>query len=303
VFGRVETCLGARLLHALMALCLIGAAAPSHAGGRVFTGQSVASAALGRSLPYTAYLPEAAADTSRHFPVLLLLHGKGDDETAWLDKGGIRATLDREIAAGAMKPLIVVMPGVGNSWYVDDARPEGFGPVTRAILDELVPEMDRRFPTLGCSQARATGGLSMGGYGAVLYAVSRPDLFSAAFSLSGSLFSDDAADIESRRAAYGRIYDGVFGLPFDAQRFLDWNVFTRLNRGSAALDGLSFWLHAGDDDFPSILLGTVRFHQALRRKGIASKLHVVEGGHSWEMWSRQVGPALGWLSGRLKERC
>ena len=292
------------LLAVSGAILAVGMAETTRAGGRVLTGESIASAVLGRSLPYTAYVPAAAAsEPARRFPVLLLLHGKGDDETAWLEKGGIAGTLDREIAAGTIKPLIVVMPGAGNSWYVDDARPEGFGPVASAILDELVPETDRRFPALGCGKARATGGLSMGGYGAVLYAESRPDLFTAAFSLSGSLFSDEPADIERRRVAMGRIYDGVFGQPFDAQRFLDWNVFTRLNRSEALLKSQSFWLLSGDDDFPSILSGTVRFHQALRAKGIASELNVVEGGHTWELWSRQIVPALRWLSTRLAERC
>ena len=162
------------------------------------------------------------------------------------------------------------------------------------IAEELLASAPEKF---------AIAGLSMGGYGAVLHAVSRPDLFAAAFSLSGSLFSEQAADIEARKTAYGRIFGGVFGEPFETARFLDWNVFMRLDKRADEINRLAFWLAAGDDDFASILGGTVRFHQELRRRGIASELRVMDGGHEWALWSRALDPALSWLSPRLKPDC
>lgn len=144
----------------------------------------------------------------------------------------------------------------------------------------------------------------MGGYGSILYAVSSPTQFRAAFSLSGSLFSEESSDIDARRPAYGRIFGGVFGEPFDKARFLDWNVFMRLDRGGEAVKHQSFWLMSGDDDFPSIVSGTFKLHRALRQRGIESELRIVDGEHTWELWKEAVSPALTWLSEwRLNASC
>lgn len=260
---------------------------------------SVPSASLGRSIAYALYIPQQAAPG---LPVLYLLHGKGDDEMAWPDKGNIAAIADRKIASGEIKPMLIVMPMVSNSWYVDDARPIGYGPVARAFLSDFVQHVEslhRGGPA--CRGARGVGGLSMGGYGAMLYAFERPDLFAAAFSLSGSLFSEQAADIAARRQSYERIYEGVFGVPFDERRFLAWNVFTRLDRPRAKTPAV--WLAAGDRDFPSILAGTVRFHEELRRRGHDSHLHILPGEHSWAFWEQTVDQALSWLSAQLDPAC
>lgn len=149
--------------------------------GRVVTGLQMASSRLGRPIPYAIYLPkehsvvgsERVAKSERHFPVLYLLHGYGDNEQAWLKLGGIDATLDRLIGGGVLQPLIVVMPMAGNSWYVDDARDNGFGPVFSALVGDLVAGIDQQYATLACREGRAIGGLSMGGFGAALAGVTQ----------------------------------------------------------------------------------------------------------------------------------
>jgi enterochelin esterase family protein len=289
-----------RLLVCLSAMVCLGAG-PACAGGRLLTGQ-IPSPSLGRPIPYSVYLPESEPE-ARRLPVLYLLHGRGDDETTWNVKGDIAATLDRKIARGEMRPMIVVMPAVRNSWYIDDPRPDGFGPYAMAFMQDFMPGIEARYPIARCQQGRGIGGVSMGGYGAVLYALSDPDRFAAAFSLSGSLFGEDAREIAARRAAYERIFEGAFGAPFDVQRFLDWNVFMRLERNAAAVRRLSFWLMAGEDDFVSIRNGTIRLHAELQRRGIPSELAIVKGGHTWDIWQNEVSPALSWLSAHLDPAC
>ena len=281
--------------------------APASAAGRVETRQAAPSQALGRPIPYAAYLPEAASHTpdGRRFPVLYLLHGRGDSEMAWLDNGNIAATLDRKIAAGELQPLIVVMPMAANSWYVDDARngPDSYGPMAEALTRDLVAAVDTRYPTAACRQARGVGGLSMGGFGAMVYAFGRPDLYAAAFSLSGSLFSDQPHDIAARKSRYAHMFGGVYGEPFDEARFKSWNAFSKLAGAGEAAKKVSVWLAAGDEDFSSILGGTVRFHQELLQHGVSSELRILDGAHTWSLWSAAVDPALSWLSGHLDPQC
>lgn len=294
----------ARLLAVVSTLAILHwLTASAWAGGSVETRGAVASTLLGRDIRFAAYQPAAGTTRRARLPLLLLLHGHGDDERAWLEKGDLAVTLDRLVASGAIDPMLVVMPAAGNSWYVDDAEPQRYGPLGTAFTTDLLAGLEAQLPAGGCREARAIGGLSMGGYGAVLLALDRSDLFGSSFSLSGSLFSDVAADIERRRATYERLYNGVFGRPFDTGRFLSDNVFVRLGRLRADRPRPAFWLAAGTRDFPSILEGTQRFHRELERSGFDSELRILDGEHTWGLWKSGIEPALIWLSRRFKTDC
>ena len=145
--------------------------AQGQAQGRVVTDLKMPSTRLGRPIPYVVYLPtqpssivagERGVLVKQRLPVLYLLHGHGDTELAWLKLGRIAETLGRLIASGALNPLIVVMPMGDNSWYVDDARGDGFGPVFSALVGDLVDGIDARYATLGCREGRAFNGAIAG---------------------------------------------------------------------------------------------------------------------------------------------
>jgi S-formylglutathione hydrolase FrmB len=281
--------------------------ATSHAApanGHVETGLTMSIPRLGRDVTYTLYMPDRRANPTQPVPVLYLLHGRDDNELAWLNNGQIASTLDRMIAAGTLPPIAVVMPMAGNSWYVDDARGKsGFGPIATAFLEDFIPAIERRHALASCRNARAVGGLSMGGYGAALYALTRPDLFTSAISLSGSLFSDQPAEIETRLPFYNRVLSGIHGDPFDRERFRSWTVFARLENAPPEIEKLGVWLAAGDGDFAGIISGTVRLHQDLRRRKIESHLRIYDGDHTWPLWTMAIEPALTWLAPRLDATC
>ena len=284
-------------------LVLTHGASGASAAGWVRQSLSIASPSLDRPIPYSIYLPEAISEAGRRFPVLYLLHGVGDDETAWLVHGDIAKTLDRKISNGELQPMIVVMPMAGNSWYVNDARRSGYGNMTEALTNDLIKGIDSLYPTAPCSAARAVGGLSMGGFGAILFALTKPRYFSAAISLSGSLFTDRPAEITVRQDRFAKMFDGVYGEPFDPERFRSWTVFDRLKHAPREAAHLKYWLAAGDKDFSGILSGTVRLHQELLERGMASELRITSGGHTWELWGQSIDPALTWLSPLLEPGC
>jgi len=292
------------------------------AQSRLQLGLSMPSATLKRSIPYAIYQPRIAIKlgpalkkSSAKLPVLYLLHGHGDNENAWARYGHIKTTLDELIATRQIKPLIVVMPMAGNSWYVDDARQKGFGAIAKALTGDLVHGIDKRYPSDACRQRRAIGGLSMGGFGAVLYAFKNQDKYSAAISLSGSLFPPGLASSRRRKRRMSHLFGGVYGEPFDIARFNAWNVFPLVTRAMGAVanghsanhppeQGLpAVWLAAGDKDFPAILRGTVRLHQKLRRGGAISQLRIDDAGHTWSYWRKAIRPALKWLSPHLATSC
>jgi enterochelin esterase family protein len=271
--------------------------------GEVLSGLAAPSPALGRAIPFTLYRPAAAPPTGSRWPVLYLLHGLDGSERDWVEAGRARETLDRLIGEGRIKPLLVVMPMAGNGWYVDNPDPGGEGRIADALTRDLVEHVDRAYPTAACRNGRAVGGLSMGGYGALLYAMDHPDRYAAAFSLSGSLFRPMPEDPEGRARRATHMFGGAFGRPFDWERFNEWNLFRRLPAYVADPGRAAIYLAVGEDDFPGLKAGNLAFRRALAEAGIEVPLRVDPGGHVWSLWAMQLEPALVWLDRHLPGAC
>ena len=128
----------------------------------------------------SAYDPDAAT----RYPVLYLLHGgDGGSSAQWTTGGGEVESITEG------HDLIVVMPDGGKvGWYVDWTCSER-GPQAWESFhtEQVVDWIDTNLATVAHREGRAIAGLSMGGFGAVHYAQSRPDLFSYVASLSGAL--------------------------------------------------------------------------------------------------------------------
>ena len=109
------------------------------------------------------------------YPVLYLLHGTYGDHTDWCRYTSIERYA-REWG------LAVVMPACGNTFYQDMAS----GPQYKTfVLDELPAYLSAMLPLSTKREEVYIAGLSMGGYGAMHLALSRPRQFGAAASLSG----------------------------------------------------------------------------------------------------------------------
>jgi enterochelin esterase-like enzyme len=75
------------------------------------------------------YTPPDYMTSNSRYPVLYLLHGGGGDEDQWINLGRTNVIMDNLIAAGRVKPLIVVMPN-GNANQIV-AQGYGYGPIPR----------------------------------------------------------------------------------------------------------------------------------------------------------------------------
>src|SRR5690349_15325129 len=118
------------------------------------------SPTLKRSWAYNVYLPTDYRTSGLAYPVLYLLHGRGNDYREWLGEGHIQRTADELIAKGDIPAAIIVMPDGGNSWYID--RDE---PMETALMRDLPAEIETNFRALRNREGRLIGGFSMGGYG------------------------------------------------------------------------------------------------------------------------------------------
>ncbi len=136
-----------------------------------------------RAVVYTPPGYDPSAKT--RYPVLYLFHGANSEETAWPRFGHVNLILDNLLAAGKIKPFLVVMPyDYPSPLDADPPIPPngGFSEIattfSRDLITDLIPFIQSRFRTYTDRDHRAIAGLSMGGVEALQIGSSHLDLFS-----------------------------------------------------------------------------------------------------------------------------
>lgn len=228
------------------------------------------------------------------FQVLYLLHGGYGDYTDWMRLTSI------ERYAQAHK-LAVIMPSASNSFYQN----MHYGSDYLTYVTEELPELCQSLFPISCKRENTfVGGLSMGGYGAVKVALTKPESFSHAFSLSGAL--DVMATLES-------VSDGnrMSPLnPYTGEHTFAMNpvaVFgtTDVRGTDADLFALAEKVKQEGGPLPRLFqsVGTEDFlwasNQGAREKFRALGMDVTyeehPGAHEWNYWDTNVQRALNWL--------
>ena len=87
--------------------------------GKVIEQKSVKSSIMGKDVMYSIYLPYDYAQSERSYPVVYLLHGYTDDNTAWLQYGEVNRYADKAITDGTIPPMIIVMPDADSTFYIN----------------------------------------------------------------------------------------------------------------------------------------------------------------------------------------
>jgi enterochelin esterase-like enzyme len=152
----------------------------------------------GPARPVVVYTPEAyERESSKQFPVLLLLSGTPGTETDWTSGGGFAEHIfDNLIATGAMQPMLVVMHA--SDVLRNGRRADNLREMEPIITNVLVPGIRSRFRVKSEPQSWAIAGLSLGGEYALTVGLRHPELFRSVVSISGSLVPPD---FESRFGA------------------------------------------------------------------------------------------------------
>jgi len=138
-------------------------------------------------------------DLKKHYPVLYLQHGWGEDETAWSNQGHANLIMDNLIAEGKTKPFIIVMTyGMTNEVKFGKIREFDITPFQTVLVDELIPFVDANFRTIADQPHRAMAGLSMGGMETHSITLNKPDVFSHWALLSGGIYKTDEIKDKSK---------------------------------------------------------------------------------------------------------
>ncbi len=215
------------------------------------------STVTGRTkLCYVYTPPKYEEDCNKHYPVLYLQHGGGENEMGWLWQGKIANIADNLIAQGKMQEMIIVMTtGYGF--------PEGkeCHPSMSGFIEELpkdcVPFIDGYYRTLADKEHRAMAGLSMGAIQSQWIVMHHPELFASVGIFSGGLvLTDEEVD-----------YTGVLLNPEEfAKRFK------------------LFYVAVGTEE--GFYEDTMKKEQQVLAAGVPIVTYEHYGFHDWTFWRR-----------------
>jgi S-formylglutathione hydrolase FrmB len=233
---------------------------------------TVRSELVGRSLKEVAVVP--GGDTSRPRPLLVFLHGRGQEPDDFLSSEFYAALA----SLGDRAPVVVALDG-GDHSYWHDRRGGRWGSY---VLKEALPEAVRR---LGVDGSRvAIGGVSMGGYGA--FDLARRHRFCAAGGHSPAFW-----------LSAGSTAPGAFD---DAADFSRHDVYAFVRSRRRPFGDVPLWIDRGDHDpFFSADRSVVR---ALRASGSHVSSHVWPGAHTTAYWRSHTARYLQFYADAL-ERC
>lgn len=242
----------------------------------------------GRELPYSLVLPasyEEPAKAKVLYPTLYLLHGLSGHYSNWFSKTKL-------MEYAARYELIVVTPEGNDGWYTDSATVPA-DKYESYIVQELIPDVERRFRALKARKGRAIAGLSMGGYGALKFGVKYPDQFIFAASMSGAL---DAATrtAENPGVAWEYLRPSImqtFGEAGSPTRVANdlYGLFRRIPAGQTAALPF-FYLDCGTED--GFLAANRELAGILLAQKIPHEFRQLPGQHNWAYWDSQVREVL-----------
>lgn len=277
----------------LLVLSLIISVSAFGQTGKVFDQLSHPSKILKGDRNFGIYLPPDYETSQRSYPVLYLLHGSGDDQTGWIQFGEVLHIADKAIKEGKATPMIIVMPDAQTKrlGYFNDIR--GDWNYEDYFFKELIPYVENTYRIKSEKRYRAIAGLSLGGEGAFIYALHRPDLFSSACPLSASVMNESFEQIarDMRAWAYNKELTDE-----DIQKVIEsLDVLTIIkNRSKEELESVRWYIDCGDDDF--LYEGNSLVHIALRKKDVKHEFRVRDGSHTWTYWRASLPKVLEFVS-------
>lgn len=208
-----------------------------------------------RTWLYNVILPKNYSD-QKSYPLLYLLHGKDSDKDKWLNPLKAKETLDYFYSMG-LEDLIVIIPNAENTYYVDnyqdDIKYESF------FRNIFMPEVERLYNFSSNGVKRFISGFSMGGWGALYYALKYADDFDFCYAMS--------APVDGKNDP---LTPSILSLP----GLFDLDIIPSLHFDIGNSDG-----------FVKLNL---EYHFALNLLKIPHEIILREGGHDTDFWTEAL---------------
>lgn len=274
-----------RRLRIVSLLAAITLSSLVHAQSRIDC-NALNSRILKHSVHYCVYLPAsydggAKKHPAQNYPVLYFLHGLGDNERTLFNSGGW-TLLDDLRQQHKIGEFLIVAPEGGRTFYVNSA--DGSMRYGDFFLQEFIPLIESTYRVGKGRSNRAISGISMGGYGALLFAFSHPEMFSAVSAQSAALITESPQELDTAArtgAPMGKLLAEVFGSPIDVSHWKENSPFILALKNRAALRRLAIYFNCGQDDNYGFEKGAAALHEQLQKESVPHEYHAYSGDHSF----------------------
>ncbi len=231
------------------------------------------SSALGREMTYRAIFPTSPGP-GKKLQVVYLLHGGGGGFRDWSNYSDVGRYADRG--------MLLVMPEGDSSYYVNSAeqpkeRYEDY------IVQDLIADVEGRFPVGKGRQNRAIAGVSMGGYGAINLAMKHPNLFGFAAGISPAI-DVPSRPFSIRRLEQWRRFQSIFG-EYGSNTRQENDPFLVVRKSDPAIAPY-FYLTCGAKE--GLMASNKQLASLLSQRDFHYEFHEVPGDHNWKQWRAQV---------------
>lgn len=273
--------------------------------GQLLIDLKLKSRILQKEKLYNVYLPAGYDSTDEKYPVLYLLHGSGPQPNAhhtWFNRVNIQDVMDSGIADGRIIPMIVVMPDAEVTFYMNNIK--GEYQFEDYLINEFIPVIENEYRCKKDRRFRGIAGGSMGGYGALIYSLRHPDLFSVCASMAAAIRTDQQIR-EMPFEDFKFNYKSSLGnISEEDERITEfWNSYSVLNlidnTSKEKLSQVKYYIDIGDDDH--LFKGNSLLHIRMRELEIHHEYRVRDGKHNWDYFNKALVDAVTFISKEINK--
>ena len=264
--------------------------------GKVIDELIINSKILKGDRKFAVYLPPDYDSSNRSYPVLYLLHGLGDNQSAWIQFGEVLHTTDKAINSGIATSMIIIMPDAGTGQMGYTNAISGKWNYEDFFFEEFIPHVENLYRIRKNKRYRAISGLSMGGGGSFLYALRRPDLFSSAAPLSASIGPQNIGQMDdhSYLAYWGYSKSNINKSDFEKFKKKNNSLYLIDQMDQKILNSVRWYIDCGDEDH--LYKNNVLMHIKMREKGVKHEFRIRDGDHNWDYWRSALPSVLEFIS-------
>ncbi|MDR1243463.1 MAG: hypothetical protein LBM00_11905 [Deltaproteobacteria bacterium] len=246
---------------------------------------------LYRPVDIHAAVPHGMLTSRDPCRVIWALHCAVSSAEMFFELPGLMERVDKDNVA-------IVAPCLGNGFYINSA----YENQADFLRDELLPVMRWILPLSGRWEDNLLLGISMGGFGAVRWALESPLTFSAVAAVSASfdltLPLDERAETDREQRALAALFTNILAPRFllDADgRPLPGTGVPEL-RKATGIKGRPprIAVFCGERDYLS-LNQSLFFAEACEKEGLEITLRLSPGGHNRRYWAQTLPQAAQWL--------
>ncbi|MBM4176705.1 MAG: esterase family protein [Ignavibacteria bacterium] len=239
---------------------------------------SVFSYAVDSYMRYNVILPKDYKQNKERYITIFLLHGYSGGENDWITRTSI-------VKYAKDFNYIIVTPDGKNSWYTNSPSKKNNN-YEDYIIKELIPNVEKKYRVITTRHGRVVAGLSMGGYGAIKFALKYPNYFFFAASFSGAFRYPSM--IESN----GGNLNGSLKDAFGPKKSEHWNKNDALILADSISNPNSvpfLYIACGkDDNLTGLLESNKNLTDKLRKRNVMYEYHETPGTHNWVYWDKEV---------------